>query len=118
MTDDTKAEVLTAAQQGKALLSGKKARLVVISFAMLGAAVPMLTYIPSFDNWRDVVAWSALFIWGMASPLIAGLVPKEEQEWYRQALLDSEAQRRAMHEELKLYKSSGGIIPPRTGETS
>ncbi|MEO7973688.1 MAG: hypothetical protein ABIU84_08870 [Thermoanaerobaculia bacterium] len=115
MTDDTKAEVLVSAKQGKALLSGKKARLVVICYAILGASVPMLTYIPSFDNWRDVIAWTALFVWGISSPMLAGLVPKEEQEWYRQALLDSEAQRRAMHSELQTYKTNGGIIPPRGG---
>jgi hypothetical protein len=115
VTDETKAEVISSAQQGKALLSGKLARLFVMSFAILGAAVPMLTYIPRFDGWREVVAWVALFVWGLASPLIAGIVPKEEQEWYRQALLDSEAQRRAMHAEVQLYRSSGGILPPRSG---
>lgn len=116
MTDETKAEVLTKAAGGSALLSGRSARLTVWIFALICAAAPMLTYIPPFTGWRDIVGWWVLFLAALASPILTGLVPREDQEAFRQALVESEAQRRALHEELKTYRSSGGFVPPRPGD--
>lgn len=116
MTNEARIEALTAAKDGPLLLSGAKARFLVICGALLAAAVPYLTFIPQFDGWRDVIAWIAGFASVLIGVLIAGLVPKQEQEWYRQALVDSEAQRRAVHAELQLYRSSGGIARPKIGD--
>lgn len=101
-TEETRSIVARAQAEDDdpALLSGTTARTTMFAFALLLVVGPMLYYIPEFHGWRDVVGWLVALLMAASSPLITLLVPRAEQERYRQALLDSEQNRAKMRGEM------------------
>lgn len=97
MTDDLHNEVVRAAieeERDPALLSGRTAKLAMFVIAELFAILPMLFFIPHFDNWRGPVGYGAAILMAALGPAIALLIPRKVQDDYRAALVTSEAMRR------------------------
>lgn len=101
-TEETRSTVARAQAEDDdpALLTGIKARVAMFIFALLLVVGPMLYYIPEFRGWRDVVGWIVALLIASSGPLITLLVPRDEQERYRQALLESEQSRAKMRGEM------------------
>lgn len=102
MTDEQRNEIEELASRAGdtgPLLRGRPAQWVMFGLSELLVLCPMLFWIPEFDGWRAVVAWLAALTVMAVGPAIAALIPRELQEQYRQALVDSaEARRRAVQD--------------------
>jgi hypothetical protein len=107
VTDEVaQAVAIQSAERDAALLSGRAARFVMFLIAGLLASGPMLYYIPPFPGWREAVAWCSAFLISLAGVLSAFLIPKKEQEIYRQALLESDARLRALQEQMRTMRET------------
>lgn len=109
MTTDQTQEIVREAQKrddDPALLQGTAARVAMFVLALFMAVGPMLYYIPQFTGWRDVVGYCVALGMVACSPLLTLLVPRAEQERYRQALLDSERARQQYQTELAAQRAA------------
>jgi hypothetical protein len=88
----------------------------MLGFALFLAVGPMLFFIPHFNGWRSVVGWVAGLGMAACSPLMAALIPRKEQERYRQALIESELRRRNLSTELSNAKEFSRGLMIGTGE--
>jgi hypothetical protein len=119
MTEDTHAEIVRSAiaeGDDPALLSGNRAKVAMLGFALFLAVGPLLFFIPYFDEWREVVAYIVALGMAACSPLIAALIPRKLQEQYRQALIESEQRRRQMHTEVVSMREFARGIERGTNE--
>ena len=119
MTDETHSEVVRTAlaeDDDPAILTGMKAKVAMFFLAEILAVGPVLIFIPHFDGWREVVGWMMAVVLCAVGPAIALLIPRKQQEQYRQALIDSEARRRTLNVELVSSREFSRGLMLGTGE--